>query len=149
MQKVPVRTFTYHKDTQTLVAEASDLRGVNDPRNDLDELRRWFWDRENTEGFVGEQETLYHHGTNLIQKAIGAATIGDLNGNSQTLRYIFATIEQRQKAENLDQDPHPGPCFVEAMQILLLAAKPQHREALMNAIFEATGAPKGMGGIFR
>lgn len=30
MQKVPVRTFTYHRETQTLVAEASDLRGVMD-----------------------------------------------------------------------------------------------------------------------
>lgn len=123
--------------------------GVNDPRNDLDELRRWFWERENTKSFVGDQETLQHHGANLIQKALGAALLGELRGDSQTLRYIFATIEQRQKEQNLDQDPHPGPCFVEAMQILLLAAKPQHREALMNAIFEATGTPQGLGGIFR
>ena len=123
--------------------------GVNDPRNDLDEVRRWFWERHNTDSKMGDDEVLYHFGTNLIHKALGAALLGELRGNSRTLRYIFASIEQRQKEQNLDKAVTPGPYFIEAMQILLLAAKPQHREALMNAIFEATDTPAGLGGIFR
>ena len=123
--------------------------GVNDPRNDLEELRRWFWERENTDDRIGDDDALYHHGSNLIQMALGAALLGELRGDSQTLRYIFGIIEQRQKDKNLDKGVTPGPFFIEAMQILLLAAKPQHREALMNAIFEATGTPQGLGGIFR
>lgn len=111
--------------------------GVNDPRPALNELRRWFWDRHNSDSRTGNEEELYENGADLIQKAIGAATIGDLQCDSETLRFIFAIIERR--AMEKDKDNLPSPYFVQALQVLLLAAKPSHREDLMNAIFEATG----------
>lgn len=123
--------------------------GVNDPRNDLDEIRRWFWDRNNTTDAVGDAEVIYDHGSNLVQKALGAALIGDLRGDSATLRFIFAIIERRQENKRIRDDVMPGPYFIEALQILLLAAKPTQREDLMNAIFEATGMPQGIAPIVR
>lgn len=125
--------------------------GVNDPRTALNELRRWFWDRHNSESHTGNEEELYHNGADLIQKAIGAAMIGDLRSDSATLRYIFAIIEQRsmEKEKSKDRENLPGPYFIQAMQILLLAAKPTQREDLMNAIFEATGMPQFLSLIVR
>ena len=48
MQQVPVRTFTFHRESQTLTAEASDLHG----RFDLERALRY-----ETFEIVGDRET--------------------------------------------------------------------------------------------
>lgn len=114
-------------------------RGVNDPRTALDELRRWWYDE--VDGQQPNVEDLYDNGVDLIQMALGSAVIGDLKNDSPTLRYIFATIEKRESYKVKD-DLMPGPFFVEALQILLLAAKPHQRKELTNAVLAATGMPE-------
>lgn len=118
--------------------------GTIDPRSTINELRELHV-RIASEGAVGAttgQRDLQLDLTNrLMEQIVASAVIGSLDSNSNSLRYLFAMIEKNEAEQGKDQKLEPAPYFINALQVLLLAAKPQHRKDLMGAVLDATGLP--------
>lgn len=117
--------------------------GTMDPRETIDELRKALVElslnkKDNGDVYVEAREL----GCQLAELAIGAAAIRELPSNSDTIRYVFGTIEKYRGDRDWHKRPEPGPFFVDLFQMMVLAAKPKQR----NDIFEAVGRVTGLNG---
>lgn len=81
-----------------------------------------------------EMRTVIGQAQSLAKLAIAAVAIGELKGTSDTIRFVFASIEKI-KFDSKEVNE----AFLNSFQLMALAALPMHRKEVVEAVYAATG----------